>query len=378
MMRLIRVLVATAWAGQVAAGSAEDGGVPPDQSVSVNQLEKSVFRRVSGPAGQGACVSTGTSGSWNSQYVGSPTVVFDDGRYWMWYVGGRNTDDARYPYKVIEQIGGATSTDGLNWTPLNDGNPVLSSGPEGSADHRGLAHPFVLKVGDRFLMWYGAIDGRSAGDLDLTPRHVRVEQSCLASSRDGVHWERENDGRPVMPLGRRGSVDSIQVTGMHILKIKRPDGPVFRMWYGAYNGQHALALAESRDGLVWKRSFDGKPITGLQGGVQGQLGPSVYFDGRRYFLLYCGDVGGQWKTYSAVSDGGFRFGQLRGGRPVLGVPPKGNFDTAGIGSNHSVHASQMIFADGRMRVWYTGEDALPPHHQKIGLMEAIIPSGTIR
>ena len=368
MIRSTRLIVATASIGVVATTSAEDG------VVSVNQLERAVFHRVSGPAGQGACLTTGTSESWNSLYVGSPTVVFSDGRYWMLYVGGRKTEDVRYPYQVIEQIGGATSTDGLTWRLLNDGDPVLSPGPEGSADHRGLAHPYVLKVGDRFLMWYGAIDGRSAKDLGLTPRHVRLEQICLASSRDGVHWKRENGGRPVMPLGKPGSVDSIQVTGMHILKINRPDGHVFRMWYGAYNGKHTLAVAESADGLEWKRAFGGKPITGLQGGAQGQLGPSVYFDGKRYFMLYCGDVGGQWKTYSAVSDDGFHFRRLHNGRPVLGEPPNGNFDTAGVGMNHSVHASQMIFADGRIRVWYTGEAALPAHHQRIGLMEAILPA----
>ncbi len=89
-------------------------------------------------------------------------------------------------------------------------------------------------------------------------------------------------------------------------------------------------------------------------------------------MLYCGDVAGQWKTYSAVSDDGFTFRQLNEGRPVLGTPPKGNFDTAGRGMNHSVHATKMIFVNGRVRTWYVGEDALPPNHQKIGLMEAVL------
>ena len=340
--------------------------------VSVDQLEASAFHRVSGPAGHGACLTTGPSGSWNSRYVGSPTVVFADGKYWMWYVGGQVTDDARFPYRVIEQIGGATSLDGLSWTPLNDGKPVLSPGPEGSVDHRGLAHPYVLKVGNRFLMWYGAIDGRSAGDLGLAPRHVRVEQICLAGSSDGVQWKRENEGRPVMSLGRRDSVDSIQVTGMHILRISLPDRDIYRMWYGAYNGNHTIALAESRDGIQWNRAFGARSIAGLQGGAQGQLGPSVHFDGNRYFMLYGGDVGNQWKMYSAVSDDGFHFRPLNDGRPVLGGPPQGNFDTAGVGRNHSVHATKMLAVDGRMRTWYAGEDAHPPHHQKIGLMETLV------
>ena len=340
------------------------------EPVTVDQLQKAVFHRVPGNAGRGSCVATGKPGSWNSRFVGSPTVVHNNGTYWMWFNGGKVTSDTSYPYEIIERIGGATSRDGVNWKPLNGGKPALQLGPKGTADHRGMSHPYVLKVGDRFLMWYGAIDGRSGGDLGIAPKHVRVEQICLASSRDGIHWKKENGGRPVMPLGKKGTVDSLQVTGMHILRIREKGRTVYRMWYGAYNGAHRLAVAESPDGLKWTRKFGGQPIAGLRGGSQGQLGPSVHYDGRRYFLLYCGDVGNQWKTYSAVSDNGFTFRQLNDGRPVLGPPPKGNFGTAGRGATHSVHASQLIVVNGRVRPWYGGEDALPPHHQKIGLMEA--------
>ena len=352
--------------GGVFSQSIVDGSEP----VIVEQLEGAVFHRVPGAAGKGSCVATGKAGSWNSQFVGAPTVVYDGGMYWMWYNGGEVTTDASYPYQVIERIGGATSRDGVNWKPLNDGNPLLPLGSRGSADYRGMAHPYVLKVDGQFLMWYGAIDGRSGKDLGLAPGHVRGEQICLASSGDGVHWKRENNGRPVMPLGKKGAVDSLQVTGMHILRIDRDGQTVFRMWYGAYNGAHRLAVAESPDGLRWTRAFDGRPIAGLRGGGQGQVGPSVYFDGHRYFMLYCGDVGNQWKTYSAVSDDGFVFRQLNDGHPVLGPPPTGNFGSAGQGGNHSVHASQMILMNNRVRVWYSGEDALPPNHSKIGLMEA--------
>ena len=181
------------------------------EPVTVDQLQKAVFHRVPGKAGQGSCIATGQAGSWNSRFVGSPTVVHDDGTYWMWFNGGEVTADTSYPYKIIERIGGATSRDGVNWKPLNGGKPALRLGPKGSADHRGMAHPYVLKVGDRFLMWYGAIDGRSGTDLGIAPAHVRVEQICLASSRDGVHWKKENGGRPVMPLGKKGNQNFFKI-----------------------------------------------------------------------------------------------------------------------------------------------------------------------
>ncbi len=87
-------------------------------------------------------------------------------------------------------------------------------------------------------------------------------------------------------------------------------------------------------------------------------------------MLYGADKGGQWKTYTATSDDGIRFQQLRGDEPILGPAPAGHFDTAGVGRNHCVHPSQFIINGNRVRVWYMAEDGAPPHHQRIGLMEA--------
>ena len=57
--------------------------------IAVEQLKMATFSRVPGLAGQGACIATGNAGSWNEQFVGTPTVVFDEGMYWMWYSGVR-------------------------------------------------------------------------------------------------------------------------------------------------------------------------------------------------------------------------------------------------------------------------------------------------
>jgi len=297
-----------------------------------------------------------------------PTVHFDGKLYRMWFVGDEPTKDPGVPYGIYQRIGLAVSKDGLHWKVVNEGKPVLDLGPKGSADAKGLAHPYVLRVADRFWMWYGAIDGRRAGDLGLTPAHVRVERICLATSSDGVHWRRENGGKPVLDIGPKGSIDSIQATGMHVLRINGQ----FVMWYGAYNGQHTLGVASSSDGIRWKRLNDGKSLAGLVGGRQGQCGVSVYWDGRRYLMLYGADKGGQWKTYAAVSEDGIRFQRLHGDQPVLGPAPARNFDTAGIGRNHLVHPSQFVVTGKRVRVWYMGEDGSPPHHQRIGLMEAAL------
>ncbi|MEX1231654.1 MAG: hypothetical protein WEB58_15510 [Planctomycetaceae bacterium] len=341
-----------------------------DVPIRVEQLEKMTFHRVSGGASNGACLDAGPDGSWHSTSVGLPTVHFDGKTYRMWFNGDEPTKDPRAPYGIYQRIGLATSTDGVRWKIANGDKPVLDLGPPGSPDEKGLSHPYVLKVGDKFWMWYGGIDGKTAGDLGLAPANVRVERMCLASSSDGIHWNRENDGKPVLDIGPPGTIDCIQATGMHILKI---DGE-FKMWYGAYGSKkHVIGMASSSDGIHWQRENAGEPLTGLVGGGQGQLGPSVHFDGQRYFMFYNGDLGSQWNTYTAVSDDGVHFAQLSGDKPILEPAPAGNFDTAGVGRNHAVHLTKIIVTQGKVRAWYTGEDGSPPHHQRIGLLEADIP-----
>ena len=362
----LRVLISLVFVGAawVPGAVAEDGGPP-----RVDDLVSATFDRVAGHAAGGATLDTGEPGSWFAECVGSPTVDFDGERYRMWFVGGAKTDDPSVPYGLDERIGLATSHDGIDWELANDGQPVLEPGPPGSADAKGLTHPYVLRVGKRWLMWYGAIDGRLAQDLNRSPAHVRVERISLATSDDGIHWERQNDGQPVLDIGPEGSIDSIQATGMHVLK--RDDG--FVMWYGAYNGRHTIALATSPDGVHWSRAHAGQPLAGLVGGVQGQLGVSVYYDGSRFFMFYCGDRDNEWRMYGATSDDAFHWLRVRDAKPILGPAPEGSFGTAGFGRNHSVHPSQFVVQGRRVRVWYTAEDGSPPHHQRIGLLEATLP-----
>ncbi len=337
---------------------------------TVEQLEKIAFHRVPGDAANGAVLDMGAPGSWYSGTVSMPTIHFDGELYRMWFVGDEPTKDPGVPYGIYQRIGLATSKDGIRFQIANDGRPVLDLGPKGSADAKGLSHPYVLKVDDKFWMWYGAIDGTEAGDLGLTPAHVRVERICLATSADGILWRRENGGKLVLDVGPKGTIDCIQATGMHVLKI----GDRFVMWYGAYGSRrHVLGMASSLDGIRWERSNQGEPITGLVAGGQGQCGVTVYHDGQRYLMLYGADAGAQWRSYAAVSDDGVHFTKLRGDQPILGPATAGNFDTAGIGRNHCVHPTQFLISDRKVRVWYMGEDGSPPHGQRIGLMEAVRP-----
>jgi predicted GH43/DUF377 family glycosyl hydrolase len=337
-----------------------------ERNPSVDAILAQHFQRVAGAASQGASFDPGPAGSWYDGYVTAPTVSYDGKLYRMWFVGGTKTSDRSVPYGYIERIGLATSVDGLAWRIANDSRPVFDLGPEGSFDAKGIAHPYVLRVGDKYMMWYAGISGEAAKDLGLGPAHVRIERIGLATSSDGIHWRRENDGKPVMDIGPHGAIDSLQATGMHVLKINDK----FVMWYGTAS-PHKIGIATSPDGVHWTKGNDGKPVAGLQG--EHHLGPSVYYDGDRYLMLYQTRFGGGWNCFAAVSNDGVNWAPAWDDQPVLGPAPTGNFDTAGVGANYCVHPTKFIVTDNKVRVWYGGEDGSPPHLQRPGLMQIVLP-----
>lgn len=338
-------------------------------SPRVGDLAGAEWHRVQGPAYGGSVLDVGPSGSWYDSYVGFPTVHFDGELYRMWFVGGQKTSTPGVPYGRYERIGLATSRDGVNWQLANEGQPVLNLGPSGGYDSKGVSHPFVLRVGGTFMMWYAAIDGTTAGDLGLSPASVRVERVSLATSPDGIQWTRANGGNPVMNIGPPGSIDAIQTDGMTIVQT----AGTFKMWYGAYNGLHTIGTATSPDGITWTKTNGGQSVAGLSGSQQ--LGPTVYFDGQTNFLAYtrilpANNGGSIWVTSAATSQDGFNWAPVSNGAPLLNVPaPANNFVSAdGVATNnHSVHPSQIIVENGLAHMWYMGENSTG---QRIGLMEA--------
>jgi len=351
---------------------------PP--TVTIETILKADFKRVEGPQSGGAMVYPDSHSTWFDHSVGSPTVDFDGTTYRMWFVGFHKTDDPRIPYGFAERIGLATSTDGVHWKIGNGGKPVLDFGAEGKFDDASLSHPFVLRVGNQYMMWYGGIDGRSGKDVEVGPAHVRVEQIGLATSSDGVHWKRANNGNPVLKIGPKGSIDAVQATGCHVIRR----GGQFVMWYGAYNGTHTIGLATSNDGIHWKKGNDGQSLPGLGGPKQ--LGPTVHFDGKRYLMLYntiveTSNGGSLWTLFAATSRDGIQWKQALSGRQVLGPAPPGNFGSADgkKGNNHAVHPTKMIFFNNQVHIWYGAEGNKPAEGKlyapsAIGLMQAEIPS----
>ena len=147
---------------------------------------------------------------------------------------------------VIESLKQMASTDGFK--PY-DGNPVLTTGPEGSWDAGALGSMTILKVGDTFHLYYEAWGKRSEKEWDAA--EYETLQIGHATSKDGITWTKDPDN-PVLRQGGKGEWDETGVWDPYVIY---EDG-LFKMWYGGGGGRKpnfGWAYATSTDGTHFEK-----------------------------------------------------------------------------------------------------------------------------
>lgn len=315
------------------------------------ELSNLSFHKLRGPLSGGAVLDNGTAGNFDDAWTTCPSVVFDGRRYLMWY-------SSVYDSKMgAGGIGAASSFDGVHWTRLNEGRPVLSTGQSGAFDEGQVLAPKVRLESGVYRMWYTgmAAQWHSSG--------IGFYRIGLAESRDGVHWKRLNGGKPVFDLGPGGSYDEVQVATPAILR----EGRGYRMWYAAWSPAtgHTICVARSRDGLRWQRENGGKPVAGLPAGA---YGPAIHREGDQYLLLFMAAGGRTRGLLGAISRDGMNWKMIGGGQPLLAPGAAGDFDDNFVG-----HA-WFLKTPGSLRVWYTGhrreDQGIRGWRLRIGVAEA--------
>lgn len=103
------------------------------------------------------------SGDDNETLLWAPHVIVHEGRYWMFVCAGGDSMEA---YRIHL----AVSDDLVSWTRHQD-NPLVVDGYE-------ARDPMVLRVGDRWVMYYTATETPSGG------HHI----VAAVESDDLVHW----------------------------------------------------------------------------------------------------------------------------------------------------------------------------------------------
>jgi hypothetical protein len=112
----------------------------------------------------------------------SPWVMFDSGRWRMWYASGERWEATRSGPKHYYRIVYAESGDGINWEPT--GHVCIDFADD---NEYAIARPCVVRDPDRYRMWFSC-RGSS----------YRIG---YAESADGLHWERDDQTAGVRPHG---------------------------------------------------------------------------------------------------------------------------------------------------------------------------------
>lgn len=144
-----------------------------------------------------------TPGKFDSDHVCDPTVVRAGGTYFMYYGG----NGASSPAVASTAIGVATSADGINWTRLNNGDPILMSHdtryPLGANRPYGTGQPSVVVMNNWYYMIHtdhlglGSNPGNGAGQYILRSQDPLFGRGVQSMTAGG--WRAIPDRNPGTP-----------------------------------------------------------------------------------------------------------------------------------------------------------------------------------
>ena len=282
---------------------------------------------------EGVVLDIGAKGSWDSRWTNDPNVLKIGDLYHLWYSG--------FDGKHL-RIGLATSTDGINWTKYAD-NPVLDLGVPVSWDDYQVYNPCVLKVSDRYYMWYA---GATAEDKKW---HVKIG---LATSEDGKNWIKHADN-PVLSYDEPWEIHSVFGPSL-MYKEKK-----FYMWYAGGDTPRGIGLATSTDGKSWIK-HSGNPVLEGKKGTYEAIGmdrPCVTEMDDRYYMYYTGVNWPYARIGLATSENGKTWVKSPS-NPILNLGAGSAWDSIYVADCWVQKINNKYY------MWYRGYDG---KHSRIGL-----------
>jgi hypothetical protein len=158
-------------------------------------------------ANQGGVIPRGGVGTWDSQITHHPVCIKYNGVYYLYYTGGKtNITD-------LEDIGLATSLDGINWTKEAT-NPVITRGSAGEWDSAYVRPSCPIKIYNKWYMWYWGYKASTA-----------THSMGLATSPDLIHWTKQGVVLSV------DSTDPIQASCAILVEGSSPMDKIIQQWY---------------------------------------------------------------------------------------------------------------------------------------------------
>ncbi len=263
-----------------------------------------------------ACVLARGPSVYDANGTSSPSIIFHDNEYKMWYAG-RDTG---------LQIIYANSTNGISW---NKHGIVLPHGGTGTPDYAGAHSPSVLYEGGEYKMWYTGDNGTASRIL-------------YANSTDGISWMKQG---VALDLGTIGEYDDAQSLSPSVLY----ESGGYKMWYtGIHDSIHRILYANSTDGITWTKY--GMVLEASQYAefdTQEVKSPCVVMTQDGYEMYYSGSKYDTFRVLLANSSDGINWN--RQGMVIDNGDPQ-EYD--------GIQASDCtaLYHDGELKIWYSGFD----------------------
>lgn len=290
-------------------------------------------------------------GEYSYSIAMNPNVVMVGNDIYLFYAG--DTQNGRRNIRLI------IFKDGDFSKPEFKGI-VINNGVWGSFDGNWCVLPTVVRVKDKWHMYYSGNRGIGAG-LSSFPG------MGLATSDDLIHWEKYSDEPILAPSGIPGTPDEVGIAGAGMITL--PDGTLRWYYVGCptigpehfLDQQKCLCIAESKDGIKWEKrgailfrdpERDYKDIASA-------CGPCIYEDGLYKTWYPC--IGTRWGFYSICygesTDGiDWSVGECYGDEVAFG-PRTRHLDMSEpyyTWDNQMVEYPTIFYKDGKKYMFYCG------------------------
>ncbi|KAL4604330.1 hypothetical protein ACB092_10G186300 [Castanea dentata] len=331
----------------------------------------------------------GPKNCWDSAEIGSPVVKRylgdNEERWYMWYHGRSDINNPS------ESIGLAVSSNGIHWDreeehvrSSEDAGLVMNCSKNWWAFDTDSIRPseMVILCSQTYSAVYWLYyTGYSSEQVNLpgapsilqNPERIhggdkkdeshkigKIFKSLpgLACSQDGRHWARiegDHHSGALLDVGSDKEWDSLFIAAPHVVVHSNKD---FRMYYHSYdveNGQYALGIARSRDGIRWVKL--GKIIGGGAKGSFDELGIKNACVVRNckegnYLMAYEGvSADGITCIGLAVSPDGLKNWKRLQEDPVLKPSEEDGWDNKGVGSPCLIQMKDNV---NKWRLYYVG------------------------
>jgi len=244
---------------------------------------------------------------------------------------GCGDEDTFTPFK-----GGESSINDGDWVKYEH-NPVFTKGDSADWDEAGVTCFCVRHFPWGYMMWYtAAAPGAHKG-------------FGLATSEDGINWERHPDNPVMMPDS------SVTVWGPEVLH----DGEQYHMWYvsrGMEGAMDGISHATSEDGIEWFQS-EHNPVVDHGGCVAVIWDPNI--EQYRMFLQHTTRVQRQQRSAFQLltSVDGDQWNERS--YPFITGPP-GSWDEI-------TAAPSVAYYEDQLHLWYTGADTMGNRRGQIAI-----------